>query len=240
MGAWYGLGGSRFHTELGGARCREDADGRREGPQAEGGGRGRRTSSQLPGLSPDPPQLPARGRAESGLDRAGRRDRGRAEGPSDSRGRGLPVCKGVRGGRPRPRGALGGAGERSGRADPPEGRLRGACGARRRSGVRPLWRTIRRGAARKLVTNRALWHSEGPIRRIGGSRVFHDLGFLRTRRARRMRNRPRACHRTRFVTNLRKRPAPPAAAWRGGCGPGARIGVPRGEPGDAAGDAGRG
>ena len=159
---------------------------------------------------------------------------------SAPRGGGLPVCKGVRGGRPRPRGALGGAGERSGRADPPEGRLRGACGARRRSGVRPLWRTIRRGAARKLVTNRALWHSEGPIRRIGGSRVFHDLGFRRTRRARRMRNRPRACHRTRFVTNLRKRPAPPAAAWRGGCGPGARIGVPRGEPGDAAGDAGRG
>ena len=62
---------------------------------------------------------------------------------------------------------------------------------------------VRRRAAGRLVTNGALWHSGRPIRRAGGPRDFRDLGFLRTREARRAGNRSRACHRARFVTNLR-------------------------------------
>ena len=61
---------------------------------------------------------------------------------------------------------------------------------------------------RKLVTKRALWHSGRPIRRAGGPCDFRDLGILRARGARRAERRPRACHRARFMTNLRKRPSP--------------------------------
>ena len=65
---------------------------------------------------------------------------------------------------------------------------------------------------RRLVTNRALWHSGRPIRRAGEPRDFGDLGILRTRGARRAERRPRACHRARFVTNLRSTPAEPHPA----------------------------
>ena len=59
------------------------------------------------------------------------------------------------------------------------------------------------GRFRELVTNDVLWHSGGPIRRAGGPRDSRDLGFPRARGARRAENRLRACHRARFVTNLR-------------------------------------
>ena len=59
---------------------------------------------------------------------------------------------------------------------------------------------------RRLVTKRALWHSGRPVRRFGGPRNSRDLGFLQMRSARRARNRPCACHRVRFVTNLRVGP----------------------------------
>ena len=50
-----------------------------------------------------------------------------------------------------------------------------------------------------------------PARRPG-PRDFRDLVFLRTRRERRAENQPRACHRARFVTNLRAAPAEPPPA----------------------------
>ena len=78
--------------------------------------------------------------------------------------------------------------------------------------ARPLPIPAQRRRFRKLVTNRALWHSGGPIRRAGGPRGFRDLGFLRTRGARRAGRRSRACHRARFVTNLRAAPAEPPPA----------------------------
>ena len=70
-------------------------------------------------------------------------------------------------------------------------------------------------SSRKLVTNRTLWHSGRPIRRVGRSRGFRDLGFLRVRGARRVRNRLRACHRVPFATNLPAAPRRAAFGWRG-------------------------
>ena len=80
---------------------------------------------------------------------------------------------------------------------------------------RPMPTPVQRGRFRKLVTKRALWHSGGPIRRAGGPRDSRDLGFPRARGARRAERRPRACHRARFVTNLRA--APRRAASGGPC-----------------------
>ena len=92
------------------------------------------------------------------------------------------------------------------------GKVRAQRDARRRFGkprlpgepATPI--PVQRGRFRRLATNRALWHSGGPIRRANGPRDSGDLGFLQARRGRRAENRPRACHRALFVTSSQATP----------------------------------
>ena len=95
------------------------------------------------------------------------------------------------------------------------GKVRAQRDARRRFGkprlpgepATPI--PVQRGRFRRLATNRALWHSGGPIRRANGPRDSGDLGFLQAWRGRRAENQSRACHRAQFVTNLRAAPCEP-------------------------------